>query len=255
MKTTTITDLLSWAFIYEIPKIQRTGNPMTAAMSSAWSSISRFGELGTLVDRTPNAHGIIPSFVDEGDPHPDALLVADAVKELHEVRFDIPEGWNPFPEFEDPYGLIAAEVAAVVAEVQAKGDLLAGRHIVSLVTTSAILKRGPDWYAEQPTFPMVSRNGRPLWFIMKKVRTSTGKTVEQEVDGMDRSRGRPLPGAYRKYELGDPIRGDVLSRLEWQLWQDALAVLHQAVVGRLAQHELYEFRPLRQPWIRQTATI
>ena len=31
-----------------------------------------------------------------------------------------------------------------------------------------------------------------------------------------------MPGAYRKYELGDPIRGDVLSRLEWQLWQDEI---------------------------------
>ena len=46
------------------------------------------------------------------------------------------------------------------------------------------------------------------------------------------------------------MRGDILSRLDWQLWQDALGVLAQDLDGRLSKHAILPFFPDRQPWGR-----
>ncbi|MFN3321487.1 MAG: hypothetical protein ACK43M_22385 [Allorhizobium sp.] len=250
MKTTTIEDLLSWAFLFELPKLQARADDDGSAVRSAWQTLSNYGELGTLIDRSPNHYGVIPGYLVEGDPHPDAIAVGDAVRDLANVRFDIPEGWNPLPDIEDPYGLIAAEVAAVVDEIRQKPDQLAGQHMIALVTTAAVLKRGPDWHVEPPEYQEVSIRGRPRWFVTVINRDRFGRETEVEEDGMDRKAGRPKPGAYRKYELEFPIRGDILSRLDWQLWQDALRRLSELLAPRLASHALRPFAADRQPWAR-----
>jgi len=247
MKTISIEELLSWAFLFELPKaeVEKTG---IGQVRSGWQSLSNFGELGTLIDRTPNLYGLIPDFI-EGDPHPDAIAVGDAVRDLVNVRFEIPDGWNPLPDFDDPHGLIAAEVAAVVDELQQKPDVLAGRHMIALVTTSAVLKRGPDWYADKPEYRMVESRGKARWFVTVMKRDRLGREIEVEEDGMDRKSMRPKPGAYRKLELEYPLRSDILSRLDWQLWQDALDILARRLPKHLVSHELQPFVPVRAPWM------
>ncbi|MGQ3078558.1 MAG: hypothetical protein ACT6RT_10950 [Allorhizobium sp.] len=207
--------------------------------------------LGTLIDRSPNIFGVIPGFIEEGDPHPDALAVGRGVRRLNEIGFDVPDGWMPFPEFDDPHGLIAVEVERVVSEVRLKGDRLGGRHLVALVTGAAILGHGPDWSCEQPSFRLVEVRGKPRWFMTKKVPDSLGRVYEIEVDGFDAKRQRPMRGAYRKYELSRMMRSEILSRLDWQLWQDALEVLGNLLAGQLSAHRIAAFSPDRQPWARK----
>lgn len=248
MKTISIEDLLSWAFIFELPKIQSRSIDDGNLVRSAWQTLTNFGELGTLIDRSPNHYGLIPGYIEEGAPHPDAIAVGDAVRGLADVRFEIPPGWNPLPEFDDPHGLIAAEVAAVVDDLQQKPDFLAGRHMIALVTTAAVLKRGPDWHAEAPECRMVSSRGKPRWFVTVVKRDRFGRETEVEEDGMDRRSMRPKPGAYRKYELEYTLRSDILSRLDWQLWQDALMRLAHSLPPRLVAHQVKPFLPRRTPW-------
>lgn len=250
MKTVSIEDLLHWAFTFELPKAQSRAEDEGTGVRSAWQTLTNFGELGTLIDRSPNQYGLIPGYVFEGDPHPDAVAVGEAVRALADVCFEIPASWNPLLEFDDPHGLIAAEVAAVVNELQQKPDFLAGRHMIALVTTSAVLKRGPDWHAEAPEYRMIESRGKPRWFVTVMKRDRSGRETQVEEDGMDRKLMRPKPGAYRKWELEYPLRSDILSRLDWQLWQDALNRIAKQLKNTLSAHQLRDFLPDRSPWSR-----
>lgn len=251
MKKTTIEALLTWAFTEELCKVGGGGDGMTAVSASNWGFTKDLLTLGTLIDRSPNFYGVIPGFIENGEPAADAVRVGDAVRALAGRGFDIPEGWNPFPEWDDSHGLIAVEVERVVAEIRLKGDRLSGRHIVNLVTSAAILNRGPDWTADEPVVRMVSSMGKPRWFLAKTAKDAFGREYTFEADGYDRKRGRPMRGAYRKYELSCMLRGAVLSRLDWQLWQDALDDLGKSLGGRLFSHEILPFYPDLQPWTRQ----
>lgn len=248
MKTMTIEAFLTWAFTAELCKVGGGGDGLTAVSASNWSFTKDLLTLGTLIDRSPNHYGVIPGFIEDGEPHPDALMVGDAVRALATRGFDIPEGWQPFPEWSDDYGLIAAEVARVVGEVRLKGERLAGRHVVALVTSAAILGRGPDWEVKEPTTRMVEANGKPLWFVSRTSKDAFGRAYAFESDGFDRRKQRPMRGAYRKFELSSPIRGAILARLDWELWQDALLDMAGWLEGRLESHRIAPFYPDRHPW-------
>lgn len=247
----TIEKLLEWAFREELCKVG-AGGGFSLVSASAWDLVSGMAELGTLIDRSPNGYGVIPGFHALGDPHPDAVAVGDAVRGLRDIGFEIPEGWNPLSEFDDPHELIAAEVERVAGRERLKGDRLTGRHMAALVTNAAILGRGPDWVIEEePGFRLVMVAGQPAWFIKRRHQTEgDGRVYEIETaDGFDKRKARPKPGAYRKYELKRMMAGDILSRLEWQIWQDALSHLRDSLAGSLSVHDLEQFSPNRFPWL------
>ena len=251
MKNIGIEALLTWAFCRELCKVG--SNPIDevgGGYSHAWSIMSEVALLGTVVDRSPNVFGVIPDFIGGSEPHPDAVIVGEAVRSLVKLGgFEIGEGWTPFPEWQDEHGLIAHEVDAVVREMRLKNGGYNGKQVVNLVVTSAILGRGPNWTAEEPKAEIVSLRDKPQWFVMRRGKDAFGESYSYEADGYDRKAGRPKKGAYRKYRLSDPLRGAIIGRLEWQLWQDALLVLADWLDGRLSDHRLYAFHPNRHPWI------
>jgi hypothetical protein len=118
-----------------------------------------------------------------------------------------------------------------------------------LVTTAAILKRGPDWQAEAPKVVTVQNGGKDAWFVKRVSKDSMGRRVEYEDNGFHQRHQRPMKGAYRKYRLAQSIRGAVISRLDWQLWQSALETLRDSLYGALTAHDLLPFHPDRSPWI------
>lgn len=250
MKKTTIEALLTWAFTQELGKVGAGGTYAGPGYSVAWSGLVEMAALGTMVDRSPNVYGAIPSYVYEGEPRPDAVVVGDAVRALAHEGFEIADGWDPVAEWTDERGLIAEAVAKVAAEQRNRPDRLSGRHILSLIISSAVLGRGPSWQAEPPKVVMVEHRGKPAWFVMRKAKDRTGKVHQYEDNGFDQRRQRPVKGAYRKWALDRSIRGDILSRLDWQLWQSALELLHRRLSApkQLEEHQLLPFRPIRAPW-------
>lgn len=248
MKKITIENLLTWAFMIELPKIG-AGTVSLPGFSPS-DVMAQMMELGTSIDKSPNGFGVISGFVYEGEPHADAVIVGDAVKGLAaRDGYEIGEGWSPFPDWDDEHGLIAAEVARVVRAETGRAGRINGKHVVQLVTTSAILKRGPDWEAKQPKVVMHSRAGRPSWFVTRqRVNQRTGEIEYYEDDGFDAKKQKPRKDAYRKYRLDGSIRGAIVGRLEWQLWQSALEILVAELAGKLAEHEILPFRPVRAPW-------
>ncbi|KQV27588.1 hypothetical protein ASC97_04205 [Rhizobium sp. Root1203] len=253
MKKVTIDQFLTWAFTQELCKVG-AGNDYGPSIAGSWNMMSAVAELGTLIDRSPNGYGVIPDYMAGGDPHADAVAAGNAVKALAaRGGFEIGEGWKPFPEWRDEFGLIQAEVENTVEALRLKPDALSGRHVVNLVVTYAILGRGPDWSVEQPEAQMVSVNGKPLWFVMKSAKDGFGRAYNYEADGFDRKKQRPMRGAYRKYELSAPLRGAILSRLDWQLWQSALEILHADLSGRLSSNSILPFSPDRSPWAAHRA--
>lgn len=257
MKKMTIENLLIWAFTVELPKIGSTQVATTGPGYSANTSAAQFAELGTIVDRTPNDYGVIPYFTYEGEPHPDAVAVGNAVRTLADRDgYEVGKGWKPFPEWADEHGAIAAEVAKVIGGEIGRGGFLNGRQIVNLVTTAAVMKHGPDWEADAPRVVMVTRSGKPAWFISRtRIAKATGRAEAYEDDGFDVRKQRPKPGAYRKYQLDGSIRGAILGRLEWQLWRSALETLADELAGRLSAHEIAPFRPNRTPWLANQTEV
>jgi hypothetical protein len=248
MKKITIENLLIWAFTQELPKVGAGGGNGPSAAASSWEALSEMIALGTLIDKSPNGYGVIASYIQEGEPHVDAVTVGNAVRALVEHDgFEIAAGWNPFPEWQDDHGLIAEAVAHVASSEVGRKGRLNGKQIVSLVTSAAILRRGPDWHADEPKAVMVLWSGKPAWFIRKKIQDRTG-WHEVEDDGFDKKRQRPLKGAYRKFKLATPIRSAIIARMEWQLWQSALEALFDSLAGRLKEHEILPFTPNRHPW-------
>ncbi|WP_245304997.1 hypothetical protein [Rhizobium leucaenae] len=246
----TIEALLSWAFIEELPKVD-AGPLFGGGAPSAWQALSDVIALGTNIDKSPNRYGVVAEFVNMDAPHPDAVVVGDVVRALADRNgYEIMSGWRPFPEWDDPHGIIQAEVDRIAAEqVYERGGRLNGRHVVALVTSAAILKRGPDWRADQPKVVTVKNSGKDAWFIKRYAKDAFGGTIEYEDNGFSQRRQRPMKGAYRKYRLAEPIRGAVIARLEWQLWQSALEELHDSLSGVLFDHSLLPFTPNRQPWV------
>lgn len=239
MKTIGIEAFLTWAFTRELCKggADQRGGGM--AFSEAWRSITEMAELGVLIDRSPNAFGVIPDISDETPPHPDAVLAGNAVRALAAASFPVP-AIPLFPEMHDPHGLIADEVAQVRHELHLRGDEANASHVVALVITSAVLGRGPDTTAEQPKFRMVETSGKPAWFIQRRAKDAFGNIYTFEDDGYDARSGRPRPRAYRKWRLAESMRGAIMGRIEHIWWREALKSVWVDIAARLSDHRLMQ---------------
>lgn len=247
MKTVTIDELLTWAFVHELPKgggVEGLVNP-----NSAWRMIS---ELGTRVSSgTPQGGGTY--YIEQGEPADDAVAVGEAVAALAGCDVDIAASWRPLGDWPSDDAVVAglrdAAVAAVRRTFLARAQAARAAHIVNLVVGQAILGGTPDCHAEPPRVRLVERHGRPAWFVRRPVvDPTTGEAVVMEVDGYDPRRGRPLPNAYRRHELADDPRGDILGRLDYQLWVAALRRLAGVLAPMLVAHRLLPCDLSATPW-------
>lgn len=256
MKTVTIEELLSWAFVHELPKgggidgLDNINSAWRMLDASSWGKIARFGELGTLIDSGAHGGGM---FIEQGEPHPDALAVGRAVLDLGGLTVVIPDEWSPLEDWElDQEGHVArlaAEASAAAArQFMHRTPARRSAHVISLIVSHAILGRAPDRTAEQPKIRMVSRNGRPAWFIMKTFRDDLGGNHAREVNGYNDRAQRPLRGAYRKFEFSDNPSPGILARLDWQLWVSGLASMMRALTVGLESHRLLPFSGAPSPW-------
>lgn len=255
MKRIDIEHLVRWAYCDELPKVGRETS-LIAAIRSSWSSLSRYGELLTVVQEgdIANRWGLVP-LAGADDPHPDALVVADAVEALAGFEVELPEGWNPLSDMGDlgPEGLEAVSRGLDrLSPVGADGQRKVRQPLARLLIRHAVLGSAPAWEAEAPAPRMViGANGKPMWF-RRIVATSPGPfgpvTTTVEVDGYNPSRQRPFPGAYRKVELVPDPAPVVVERGEYELWVAGLGLLVELLAGKLAAHVALPCARVPRPW-------
>lgn len=244
MKQIGIVELLEWAYRHELPKAERPGCGMSVSAASSWGMVANYGELGTVIDAQINRFGVVPVGMDEGDPHPDALLVAAAVAGLASSRVSISGEWTPFPDWVDADGL----VEHAVARIRPRCAAMRGEEIQTMLIARAVLGGRPQWRGDEPGRAMITRGGKPAWFMKEGGKDAYGNPVEREVDGFNPRSRRPRMGAYRKYRLTGDVAGLAIDRFRRTVW--ALAVRHvgRALDGRLGAHELTYEVPTLAPW-------
>ncbi|TFF20805.1 hypothetical protein E3C22_18125 [Jiella endophytica] len=244
MKRIDIEMLLTWAYRQELPKAG-SGTVSSLVTQSGWGKMNDFTELLTLVDSC-NHYGCVPDYSAESEPHPDAVIVGRAVKAMADISFDAGEDWDVLG------GVIVDGEPLSDAErtdCHRRGAVLAldtrlGR-MPGLIVRSAMLGRAPGWgdHGEVARRTVTGPKGKPRWFRAAPQSAGEGRAaLVVEIDGFDRVKRRPFPGAYQKTVLSpDPARL-VADRLDYQAYvyglADLTARLQSGEHGALAAHEV-----------------
>lgn len=243
-KTINIVEFLEWAFNEELPK--GGGKDGIASVRSAWGRIMAWSEHLTVIYQ---GSGVMDYIDRGGEPHPDAVLAGKAVKALAEAVMDLPDDWNPLPG--QVMTAAAREAIDEAIRLVRGGEGTALRLLpVGIVVRCAVLRRWPDFSQNiQVRETPVMNNGRPAWFVKRKGVSATGREIEIEMDGYNPKTQRPLPGAYRKWEMSKEIIADIAGRAEWQMWRAALDMVFEDLAGQLADHELLPCDLPLEPWV------
>ncbi|TIL54380.1 hypothetical protein [Mesorhizobium sp.] len=253
MKTVTIEELLTWAFVHELPKgggvdgLDNANSAWRMLEASSWGKITSFAELGAIVDQ---GRGDTENYwIEQGEPHDDAVAVGRAVAGLSRCDVAVPAGWNALADWPDSEGMAEAAVKKAVERYMVRTPQRRAAGIVSLVVGTAILGREPDFGAEPSKVRMIERGGRPAWFVMRRMKHEDGQTYDLEVDGYNGRTQRPVKGAYRKYEFSIDPTGDILGRLDYQIWVAALRRLEAEIATQMVGHRLVFSDRSMTPWL------
>lgn len=252
MKTKTVEELLAWSFVHELPKgggvdgLDSMNSAWRMLQASSWGKVTAFAELMAKVDVDRGDGG---TWLEQGEPHDDAIVIGHAVSDLAHCDTYIPAGWNALADWPDDDGLVMPAVTRAVERYRLRPAQRRGAGIVSLIVGTAILGREPNWQSEPSSVRMVERAGRPAWFMTRKATDELGREFEIEVDGFNRRAGRPHRGAYRRYEFSVDPTGDILARLDYQIWVAALRHLEQELSGRLGSHRVAFSDRSMTPWL------
>lgn len=252
MKTVTIEELLSWAFVHELPKgggvdgLDNANSAWRMLEASSWGKITAFAELGAMIDTGGGGNNY---FIEQGEPHDDAVVVGRAVAGLSRCDVSVPAGWNALADWPDTDGMAQGAVDEAVKRYMVRTQHRRAANIVSLVVGTAILGREPDFQAEPSKTRMVERSGKPAWFVMRRMTDGNGQTYDLEVHGYNERTQRPVKGAYRKYEFSTDPTGDILGRLDYQIWVAALRRLEAEIVTQLVAHRLVFSDRSMTPWL------
>lgn len=251
MKSVTIEELLIWAFVHELPKgggvdgLDNVNSAWRMLQASSWGKVMAYAELLTLVDIDRGGG----AYFEQGEPHDDAIAVGQAVSDLVTSDVVIPADWNCLRDWPDDDGLVMPAMARALDVYSLRPSARRSAGIVSLVVGTAALGRIPDWNSEPSKVRMVERAGKPAWFFMKRVTDNLGQSYEIEMDGYNVRSGRPMRGAYRKCEFSVNPTGDILARLDYQIWVAALRALEVALRDALCAHRLIPWAGLMTPWL------
>jgi hypothetical protein len=225
-----IEKLLHWAVRDELPK----GRAVTA---TPWDVITQFGALGTVVQTSGYGDGF--GFV-SGDPHDDALIVAEAVRSLdRDARFE--DIGDVLSLFGDLIG-IAGDAPGLL--------LLATFDPQALVLSNATRGVRPKWDFEQPTPRQVfapSITGRPRAMVYGM--DGDGDLVEVRAN---KKTGRFNMAMTPRSPLlwHEPSMVHVGEcRAEWVTWHGALTRLALALAGKLETFDVVAPALPLLPWV------
>lgn len=242
-----IESLLAWAFGEELPKF-RDETVRSAVGRSGWDAIAEYAALGTLIDRSSGGGGSrIGDGIASGEPHPDAVLVADAVRGLAASELAMPEGFDVLADIDmltDAERLDCNDRGFAIARAKRE-------ELSALIVRRAVIGAPPSWRAtgEVKRRSVKGGNGKDAWFRLAMVADPLGgPDFEQEVDGFDKRGQRPHRDAFRKTYLDPDPSLLAADRMDYQAWALGLRLVHEDVQHRLVQHTLTEDLPSLSAW-------
>ena len=242
-----IENLLRWAFVHELGK--GAGVEGIASVHSAWASILGLGvRIDSGAPGSRDWHDAM--LIEQGEPHRDARLIGEAVRDLAGVEIGGFDDWDAFadvPELAEPLADIPSRVRERLALMPAESR----RQLpVALVVSAAMTGKAPDWrWPERPRAQIVTRGGKPAWFVRREFTDAFGRVSTVEVDGFNPKRQRPAPGAYRKHRVEPDPYGVALSRMDWQVWVMSLGLLVEQLAGALADYDVVPALHSPTPWV------
>ena len=269
-----IVKLLNWAYREELPLAQPhrpadgLGGP--AKPRSAWMGMALDSVAQTVSDGRPmlNGWGVAADLSAKRDPHPDALIVGQAVMALDALVFDLPPDWTARPEVRaaiavrgDADDLTEAEWQAAAQRAinrltvtEADGSLRPRHKVSDIVIGAATRGRAPQLRKAIVTRqPVMAANGRAAWFVRewREIGTEADgspRFAEVETNGVQKN-GKLKPGAYRRF-IDTPDPADfMVERAEYEVWRAAMDVLAEDLAGRLARFEVTGCKLPFLPWI------
>ena len=256
----TIEAALKWAYRDELVKTPSDGRLGVFAPPSIWSSVERYGELGTIIDAARNRYGMVPDVSGEGEPHPFAVMIHEAVEALSQESV-LPEGWNPLEDIEpwpEVPGLIAKGLARVIRTDGTKGLIERPAEMIR----RCVILGAYDTYAGEVERRVVTEQGREKWFRETTISVGEQESARPyviEVDGYNHKAKRPYDDAYRRYVIEPDLAGVVEDRARYEIWRSALDVLAEECDGLIMRDkatghvvETLTIRPCalpRRPWM------
>lgn len=240
MKKIKIEKLLEWALLHELSK--GGGEDGIASPRSAWALMEHVGTLGVHIDLTRGRQDL-PMCFEQGDPHPDAVKVGEAIKNLKTYDFSCPEvtfEMLPLEDWtEEAKELARPDFENVLGRWHKCSAKDQAKSVIALVVSHAILKKQPECIFLKPKIEVIDTGSKQSgWYVKQKRIDSFGRAVEIEVDGFNRKTKRLLPGAYQKRKLVPSQKTKVAEWLDWYVWEKAVKFLFTDLVGTLSDFEL-----------------
>lgn len=240
MKKIKIEKLLEWALLHELSK--GGGEDGIASPRSAWALMEHVGTLGVHIDLTRGRQDL-PMCFEQGDPHPDALKVGEAIKNLKTYDFSCPEvtfEMLPLEDWtEEAKELARPDFENVLGRWHKCSRKDQAKAVIALVISCAILKKQPECIFLKPKIEAIDTGSKqPKWFVKQTRIDSFGRAIEVEVNAFNRKTRTLLPGAYQKHKLVPEQETKIAEWLDVYLWHKALKFLSDDLVGKLADFEL-----------------
>jgi hypothetical protein len=223
MKELPIDKLLTWALLDELPK----GHPVS---TSAWDIVVSYSRLGARIQTGGHGDGL--GFV-QGEPHPDAVLIAARLRDLSSVE-----------------RLTRAQCEALIGRYAALDPLAvkaitgAAFNPVALLINCAVLAKPMEWDIGLPRcIPAVRHPGQR--HAAAFVRNDEGVLVLARANG----RGSYPVGSETHLAWDEPSIGVLLeTRATYAIWHAALCALARDLHGRLAEHAAKPPLAVATPW-------
>lgn len=254
MKTTTIEDLVRWAYLEELPKVA-PGRSGPTGVGNGWGAVGSYVQLLAVIDLNP--YGVVPNLADLGEPHPDAVAVHAAIADLDHLvvdDFDPEDLVSDMPHLGDLLQVALAEAIDRVLVRDRDGDLVVKGGVGVLVRTRALLGGAVAPVGDAPRLvPMLGANGRQVWrrrVLMACRWDGDGNEIGWETRevGVPVVSGRVPLDAFPVEVLRPDPTGLIAERLRWMAWHAGLEALETMLTDRLVDHRLVlPDRPWR-PW-------
>ena len=240
---------LRFAYRDEIPK---RGNAASTSLGSSFHLVTKVGTLGTMIDEPMSEPGFPAAL---GDPHPDALVIEQAVRGLGAIREATLDDDSILTGLEG----FSLDPATYIARAM--------QNVPALVAIHARLGNRPSWGGKPEVERLLGDNGKPVIFrdepiwLESKWEAATGRNgraTTKPVEWVEMHNQVPTKairaglyptGSYCCLVWSPRPEMILLDRAEYAVWWAALDYLADELAGELDSIALTPVTAPQRPWL------